>query len=121
MSNDFILPDGGTDVDGWLSAYESDDNVFWRTETGHIQNVLDHMIERFRLAFDAGYQVGYRVGYLTDREVGADQMPVPPLMSDFVLPANIDWQSTALLPLNVSVQQDGAISVAVEAPNVVNE
>jgi hypothetical protein len=37
---------GGTDVDGFLAAYEQDDNVFWRMECGHHQNVIDHLLER---------------------------------------------------------------------------
>ena len=37
---------GGTDVDGFLAAYEQDDNVFWRMECGHHQNVIDELIER---------------------------------------------------------------------------
>jgi hypothetical protein len=39
-------PDGSTNVDGWLAAYAEDDNTFWRTETGHIMNVVDALIER---------------------------------------------------------------------------
>jgi hypothetical protein len=37
---------GATDVDGWLAAYAQDDNTFWRTESGHIMNVVDALIER---------------------------------------------------------------------------
>ena len=39
-------PDGSTNVDGWLAAYAEDDNTFWRTEQGHIMNVVDELIER---------------------------------------------------------------------------
>ena len=39
-------PDGSTNVDSWLAAYADDDNTFWRTETGHIMNVIDELIER---------------------------------------------------------------------------
>jgi hypothetical protein len=39
--------DGSTNVDGFLDAYAEDDNVFWATPQGHIQNVLDAMIERY--------------------------------------------------------------------------
>lgn len=38
--------DGSTNVDGWLTAYAEDDNTFWRTEQGHIMNVVDALIER---------------------------------------------------------------------------
>jgi hypothetical protein len=39
-------PDGSTNVDGWLVAYAEDDNTFWRTEQGHIMNVVDELIDR---------------------------------------------------------------------------
>ena len=39
-------PDGSTNVDGWLTAYAKDDNIFWRTEQGHIMNVVDELIAR---------------------------------------------------------------------------
>jgi hypothetical protein len=39
-------PDGSTNVDGWLTAYAEDDNTFWRTESGHIMNVVDELIGR---------------------------------------------------------------------------
>ncbi len=39
--------DGSTNVTGFLLAYEDDDNTFWRADLGHIQNVLDNMIELF--------------------------------------------------------------------------
>jgi hypothetical protein len=35
-----------TDVDGFLAAYAKDDNVFWKVDTGHLQNVIDTLIER---------------------------------------------------------------------------
>jgi hypothetical protein len=38
--------DGSTNVDGFLDAYAEDDNIFWRVELGHIQNVLDALVER---------------------------------------------------------------------------
>jgi len=38
--------DGSTNVDGWLAAYAADNNNFWRTDTGHIMNVVDALIER---------------------------------------------------------------------------
>jgi hypothetical protein len=34
-----------TDVDGFLAAYAKDDNTFWACDSGHIQNVLDEMID----------------------------------------------------------------------------
>lgn len=42
----WLGPDGATDVDGFLAAYEKDDNVFWRMECGHHQNVIDELIGR---------------------------------------------------------------------------
>lgn len=35
-----------TDVDRWLTLYAEDDNVFWATDSGHVQNVVDELIER---------------------------------------------------------------------------
>ena len=46
MSEPWMYQDGSTDVDGFLEAYEKDDNVFWRADMGHIMNVLDALIER---------------------------------------------------------------------------
>jgi hypothetical protein len=40
------VPVNATDVDGFLAAYATDDNIFWRADTGHIQNVLDELIVR---------------------------------------------------------------------------
>ena len=37
--------DGSTNVEGFLEAYEKDDNVFWRADIGHIQNVLESLID----------------------------------------------------------------------------
>lgn len=42
----WVNPDGSTNVDGWLTAYADDDNNFWRTDQGHIMNVVDELIER---------------------------------------------------------------------------
>jgi hypothetical protein len=42
----WVNEDGSTNVDGWLLAYAADDNTFWRTESGHIMNVVDALIER---------------------------------------------------------------------------
>jgi hypothetical protein len=36
--------DGSTNVEGYLDAYEIDDNVFWWASSGHTQNVLDELI-----------------------------------------------------------------------------
>lgn len=36
---------GATDPIKFLDAYKVDDNVFWATDPGHIQNVLDWLIE----------------------------------------------------------------------------
>ena len=33
--------DGSTNVDGFLKAFEADDNTFWRMEAGHALNVID--------------------------------------------------------------------------------
>lgn len=38
--------DGSTDVDGWIVAYEEDNNTFWRCEQGHIMNVVDELLHR---------------------------------------------------------------------------
>jgi hypothetical protein len=35
-----------TNTDGFLAAYQKDDNTFWRVDTGHLQNVIDELIER---------------------------------------------------------------------------
>lgn len=42
--------DGSTNVDGWLAAYAADDNTFWRTEPGHIMNVVDELIDRLEVS-----------------------------------------------------------------------
>ena len=42
----WVNADGSTNVNGWLAAYADDDNTFWRTDTGHIMNVVDALIER---------------------------------------------------------------------------
>lgn len=42
----WVNEDGSTNVDGWLAAYAEDDNTFWRTDTGHIMNVVDELIDR---------------------------------------------------------------------------
>jgi hypothetical protein len=44
------VPVVGTDVDGFLAAYEADDNIFWRADIGHIQNVVDELINRLSFA-----------------------------------------------------------------------
>lgn len=41
--------DQPTDVDKWLALYEQDDNLFWATSEGHIQNVIDELIYRLEL------------------------------------------------------------------------
>jgi len=46
----WLAPDGSTDVDGFIAAYEHDSNVFWRMECGHHQNVIDALIERAEVA-----------------------------------------------------------------------
>lgn len=38
--------DGSTNVDRWIDAYNEDDNVFWRTDIGHIMNVVDELLDR---------------------------------------------------------------------------
>ena len=42
----WVNDDGSTNVDGWLAAYAEDSNTFWRTDSGHIMNVVDELIER---------------------------------------------------------------------------
>ena len=39
----------GTDVDRWLALYANDDNTFWRSSSGHHQNVIDELIYRLAL------------------------------------------------------------------------
>ena len=39
-----------TDVDRWLEIYAQDDNLFWATDTGHLMNVIDELIERLQTA-----------------------------------------------------------------------
>ena len=38
--------DQPTDVDKWLAIYKQDDNLFWETHEGHLQNVIDELIWR---------------------------------------------------------------------------
>lgn len=40
----------GTDVDRWLELYAKDDNNFWRSASGHHQNVIDELIDRLEQA-----------------------------------------------------------------------
>jgi hypothetical protein len=49
MSNPWEYADGSTNVDGFLAAYAEDDKVFWRADSGHIQNVLDELIDRLEM------------------------------------------------------------------------
>jgi hypothetical protein len=37
-------------LDDWLQQRESDDNLFWRTGLGDLQNLMDEAIERMRSA-----------------------------------------------------------------------
>ena len=42
----WVDPDtGGTLPEAWIAAYTKDDNVFWRTDLGHIMNVVDYLLE----------------------------------------------------------------------------
>jgi GTP cyclohydrolase I len=41
----WVNDDGSTDVDAFLTAYHADDNTFWRADSGHIQNVLDTLLD----------------------------------------------------------------------------
>lgn len=54
--------DQPTDVDRWLEIYSQDDNLFWSTDTGHIQNVLDGLIERLETAKADAWEEGYAAG-----------------------------------------------------------
>lgn len=48
----WIDEDGATDPEGWIAAYLDDDNVFWRTDTGHLMNVIDYLIDRLGIDDD---------------------------------------------------------------------
>ena len=50
--------DGSTNVDGFLAAYAADDNTFWRADYGHIQNVLDELIDRQSALAELIHQLG---------------------------------------------------------------
>ena len=54
MTEPWENEDGSTNVDGWLAAYADDDNNFWRTDRGHIMNVVDELIERLDLSQGIG-------------------------------------------------------------------
>jgi hypothetical protein len=41
----WVNDNGSTNVEGFLEAYSKDQNVFWRAGMGHIQNVLDALID----------------------------------------------------------------------------
>lgn len=47
-----------TDVDRWLEIYAQDDNVFWATDTGHLMNVIDELIERIQTAKAQAWEEG---------------------------------------------------------------
>jgi len=57
----WVNEDGSTNVEGWLKAYTEDDNTFWRTEQGHVMNVVDALIERLEA-----------IGELMDRRFGEE-------------------------------------------------
>ncbi len=46
MTDPWENEDGSTNVEGFLTAYADDNNTFWRAEQGHIQNVLEALIDR---------------------------------------------------------------------------
>lgn len=46
----WINKDGSTNVDEFLRAYEVNDSVFWASESGHHQNVIDELIDRLERA-----------------------------------------------------------------------
>jgi hypothetical protein len=46
----WVSNDGSTNTDGFLAAYQKDDNTFWRVDTGHLQNVIDELIDRLENA-----------------------------------------------------------------------
>lgn len=41
----WVNEDGSTNVDGWLTAYADDVNTFWRSDRGHIMNVVEELID----------------------------------------------------------------------------
>lgn len=41
----WVDEEGFTSVPGFLAAYRTDDNAFWRAEIGDIQNVLDAVVD----------------------------------------------------------------------------
>ena len=51
-----------TDVDRWLEIYAQDDNLFWATDTGHLMNVIDELIERLQTAKAQAWEEGYISG-----------------------------------------------------------
>lgn len=51
-----------TDVDRWLEIYAQDDNLFWATDTGHLMNVIDELIERLQTAKADAWEEGYAHG-----------------------------------------------------------
>lgn len=59
MSERWVNADGSTNVTGFLAAYAEDSNTFWRVDTGHIQNVLDALLDRLETC-PAGLIIGGR-------------------------------------------------------------
>lgn len=37
-------------LDDWCQQREADDQLFWRTPLGHLQNLMDEAIERMKTA-----------------------------------------------------------------------
>jgi hypothetical protein len=46
-----MMPDDfTTGLDDWLQRHESDDNLFWRTPLGDLQNLMEEAVDRMRRA-----------------------------------------------------------------------
>lgn len=52
----WVNADGSTNVDGFLRAYEENDNVFWLSDSGHHMNVIDELIYRLEQAGVANWR-----------------------------------------------------------------
>ena len=69
MNNQWEDKNGATNVDGFLKAFEKDDNVFWRMESGHAKNIIEELIERNKSEYLRGRETMQREAILSCEKV----------------------------------------------------
>lgn len=61
--------DGSTDVRVFLLLYAEDDNVYWMAGSGHVQNVLDELIEENKRIANILFHTSTRLAQIEMRDV----------------------------------------------------